>query len=245
MKNKFLKTVLIGGLALTGFVSVALVNVEAASVYDEYSQSIYQPLSTETNLSVEEMLNYAINDEYMALSEYKAIVEEFGDVMPFVRIISAEETHISTLLNLFVTYGYNVPEDQTQNYVVIPESITAAVATAIEAEEANIEEPAILININNLYQRDMSEKEIYDATRKSWKVSISHVSDIKIACSVYRGIIREVFTINRWLPSPEVKGRYMFEGKVAQKNVREKYINKSISKYWKKGSRNPIKYVAP
>ena len=138
MKNKFLKTVLIGGLALTGFVSVALVNVEAASVYDEYSQSIYQPLSTETNLSVEEMLNYAINDEYMALSEYKAIVEEFGDVMPFVRIISAEETHISTLLNLFVTYGYNVPEDQTQNYVVIPESITAAVATAIEAEEANI-----------------------------------------------------------------------------------------------------------
>lgn len=114
-----------------------------------------------------------------------------------------------------------------------------------EAEEANIEEPAILININNLYQRDMSEKEIYDATRKSWKVSISHVSDIKIACSVYRGIIREVFTINRWLPSPEVKGRYVFEGKVAPKNVREKYINKSISKYWKKGSRNPIKYVAP
>lgn len=114
-----------------------------------------------------------------------------------------------------------------------------------EAEEANIEEPAILININNLYQRDMSEKEIYDATRKSWKVSISHVSDIKIACSVYRGIIREVFTINRWLPSPEVKGRYVFEGKVAPKNVREKYINKSVSKYWKKGSQNPIKYVAP
>ena len=114
-----------------------------------------------------------------------------------------------------------------------------------EAEEANIEEPAILFFINNFYQRDMSEKEIYDATRKSWKVRISHVSDIKIACSVYRGIIREVFTINRWLPSPEVKGRYMFEGKVAEKNVREKYINKSISKYWKKGSRNPIKYVAP
>ena len=114
-----------------------------------------------------------------------------------------------------------------------------------EAEEANIEEPAILININNLYQRDMSEKEIYDATRKSWKVRVSHVSDIKIACSVYRGIIREVFTINRWLPSLEVKGRYVFEGKVAPKNVREKYINKSVSKYWKKGSQNPIKYVAP
>lgn len=138
MKNKVLKTLLIGGLVLTGFVSIALVNVEAASVYDEFSQSSYQQLSTEINLTVEEMLNYAINDEYMALAEYKAIVEEFGDVMPFVRIISAEETHIQTLLNLFETYGYTVPEDQSQDYVVIPESITAAVATAIEAEQANI-----------------------------------------------------------------------------------------------------------
>jgi hypothetical protein len=37
----------------------------------------------------------------------------------------------------------------------------------------------------------------------------------------------------------------MFEGKIAPKNVREKYINKSVSKYWKKGSRNPINYVTP
>lgn len=114
-----------------------------------------------------------------------------------------------------------------------------------EAEDANIEEPTILININSLYQRGISEKDIYDATRKSWKVSISRVSDIKLACSVYRGIIREVFTINRWLPSLEIEGRYAFEGKVAPKNIREKYINKSVSKYWKKGSQNPIKYVSP
>ena len=114
-----------------------------------------------------------------------------------------------------------------------------------EAKEAVIRDPSILININNLYRRDMTESEIYNATRTSWKISLNSVSDIKIAFSVYRGIIREVFTVNRWLPSPEVKGRYMFEGKIAPKDVREKYLNKSVSKYWKRGSQNPIKYVFP
>lgn len=114
-----------------------------------------------------------------------------------------------------------------------------------EAEDAIIEEPAILININNLYQRDMTEVEIYNATRKSWRININRIENIKIACSVYRGIIREVFLTEKWLPSPEVEGRYMFQGKVAPKNLRDKYLNKSVSKYWKKGSQNPIKYVVP
>lgn len=114
-----------------------------------------------------------------------------------------------------------------------------------EADDAVIEEPIILININNLYQRDITEKEIYDATRKSWRININRVSNIKFACSVYRGIIKEVFLINKWLPSPEVEGRYMFQGKVAPENLRDKYLNKSVSKYWKQGSQNPIKYVAP
>ena len=114
-----------------------------------------------------------------------------------------------------------------------------------EAEEAIIEEPAILININNLYRRDMTEKEIYEATRKAWRISIKNVKNIKVAFSVYRGIIREVFLINKWLPSPDVQGRYLFQGKIAPKHIRDKYLNKSVSKYWEKGSRNPIKYVVP
>lgn len=114
-----------------------------------------------------------------------------------------------------------------------------------EAEDVIIKELAILININNLYRRDMTENEIYDATRKSWRININRISDIKIACSVYRGIIREVFLIEKWLSSPEVKGRFMFLGKIAPKDVRNKYVDKSVSKYWKKGSQNPIKYVAP
>jgi len=112
-----------------------------------------------------------------------------------------------------------------------------------EAEDVVIKEPLLLININNLYRRDMTRKELYNATRKSWRINIKRNSNIKIACSVYKGIIREVFSVKKWLPSPEIKGRYMFQGKIAPENIRNLYINKSVSIYWKKGSQNPIKYV--
>lgn len=114
-----------------------------------------------------------------------------------------------------------------------------------EAIDVKVEDPMILININNNFQRNLSTEEIYEVTRKSWKISMKSVANIKIACAVYRGIIREVFVINKWLPSLENNGRFEFEGVVASKNIREKYLNKSVAKYWKQGSQNPIKYVAP
>ena len=58
--------------------------------------------------------------------------------MPFVRIVDAEETHINMLLPLFETYGFEVPADNSSEFIVIPESITSALATGVEAEEQNI-----------------------------------------------------------------------------------------------------------
>jgi hypothetical protein len=110
-----------------------------------------------------------------------------------------------------------------------------------EAEDAIFNDPVILININKLYRPTMNATELYEATRKHWKVSVNRASKIKIACSVYRGIIREVFVVHQWLPSPE-KGRSYFEGEVAPQKLREKYLYKSVAKYWKQGSQSPIKY---
>jgi len=113
-----------------------------------------------------------------------------------------------------------------------------------EAEEVITEEPVILININRRYQKNMKPEEIYEVTRKHWKISARRASKVKIVCSVYRGIVREVFIIDRWLPSPAPEEkRHMFEGEVAPKDIKARYINKSVVKYWKMGSRGPIKYI--
>ena len=42
------------------------------------------------------------------------------------------------------------------------------ISAIYEAEELSTNEPIMLININRLYFREMTENELYDATRKAW-----------------------------------------------------------------------------
>lgn len=139
MKNKLMKTLMVAGLALTAIFTITLTSVDAKSVYDDYALESYsETFVIEEGYTLEEMLTYAILDEYMAQAEYQAIIETFGNIMPFVRIVEAEQTHIDMLLPLFETYGIAVPENQAASNVVIPDSITSALATGVEAEEKNI-----------------------------------------------------------------------------------------------------------
>lgn len=112
-----------------------------------------------------------------------------------------------------------------------------------EAEPANFNEQAILININKKYFQGMSAEDIYEATRISWKISIPKASKVKIVCSVYRGIIREVFIIDRWLADSTRPGRSYFEGTVAPAKIRNKYIHKSVVAHIELGNQNPVKYI--
>lgn len=139
MKKNLLKGLVVAGLAITAVLTVSLTSVNAQSVYEDYSLETYsETYELDSEFSLEGMLQYAILDEYMAQAEYQAIIATFGDVMPFVKIVEAEQTHINLLLPLFEAYGFEVPENEAASNVVIPESITSALATGVEAEEANI-----------------------------------------------------------------------------------------------------------
>jgi hypothetical protein len=74
--------------------------------------------------------------------------------------------------------------------------------------------------------------------------------------SVYRGIVREVYEVTGWVPGgcsiraddlkgrrPRGKGRWEFVGVVAEDKIRDRYLGKSVAKYFKKGAQNPLKYV--
>ena len=139
MKKNLIKGLAVIALAVVAVLTISLTSVEAKSVYNEYALDTYsEDYDLSQNYTLEEMLNYALLDEFMAKAEYEAIIATFGDVMPFVRIVEAEQTHISLLLPLFESYGFEIPKDNSLEYVVIPESITSALATGVEAEEANI-----------------------------------------------------------------------------------------------------------
>jgi hypothetical protein len=100
----------------------------------------------------------------------------------------------------------------------------------------------------------MSEEELYDYSRGVWKVNENrHKAEFVLV--VFRGIVREVYKILTWCQAGTsyyksrdpseimVPKRKEFEGEKAEEGIRSKYINRSVRKYFAKGSRNPIKYV--
>jgi uncharacterized protein len=127
-------------------------------------------------------------------------------------------------------------------------------------EEADITERAILIRINQLYRYGMDAESLYDATRGVWVVGPRREC-AEYAFSVFKGIVMEVYKIKHpwhlagtksttyktrpdcnefWTSDPQ---RWEFEGEVAENEIRDKYLKKSVKRYLSDGSQNPIKYV--
>jgi len=91
------------------------------------------------SLTLEEMLTYAIQDEYMAQGEYEAIMREYGVQKPFSNIVKAEGRHIAMLLPLFDKYDVAVPIDDSADRVVLPGSLPESYKSGVDAEVINIE----------------------------------------------------------------------------------------------------------
>lgn len=89
-------------------------------------------------LTLESMLAYAIQDEYLARAEYIAIQQRYGIQRPFSNIQRSEENHIAWLVDAYNTHGLPVPKDEAGRYVRIPASLKDAFLTGVDAEVANI-----------------------------------------------------------------------------------------------------------
>lgn len=94
--------------------------------------------SLDDSYTLEEMLVYAIQDEYMAQAEYDAIMDSYGVSRPFSNIIKAEGTHIALLLPLFEVYGVDVPINDAADSIVLPSSLQEAYEIGVDAEIKNI-----------------------------------------------------------------------------------------------------------
>lgn len=125
---------------------------------------------------------------------------------------------------------------------------------SLTARPAKIRHPVLLITINRLYRSDMSDEERLEATRGIWKLG-ERRAGAKFGLSVFRGIVREVYRINRWLPAGTLpyrtrdskyfrgSGRWEFEGSRAEDSVRDRYLGKSVREYQAKNRRRETHYV--
>lgn len=120
-----------------------------------------------------------------------------------------------------------------------------------EREQINIDEPAILIRLNRLFRYDMTDIELYDATRGIWRIGNDR-EKVQYAFAVFDGIVHEVYKVLAWFQAGSTfntRGslddidRWEFVGQKAEESIRSKYIGKSVEHYLTRNAQNPIKYV--
>lgn len=101
-------------------------------------------------------------------------------------------------------------------------------------QPVRIQEPSILIRINELYRPQMSATELYDATRGYWVIGPKR-KRAKYAFAIFQGVVCEIYEIAGWFRAGQtfssredrlgVIGRWEFVGRVAPERLRRRYIN--------------------
>ena len=176
----------------------------------------------------------------------------------------------ATLINLL----NRMPDIQLTNEVSghrVHESLTTEEFElqygAVPLEKEDIKHSILVIKINKLYRRGMSEEELYDAVRGFWAASLKSIEarKVKYVFGVYNGLIVGVYKPDVWhygyemidipqrrILTPEdyerIKNRVYFvcndyrnldgEGQL--------YLHKSIAKLKvNQSAQNPITYLIP
>lgn len=119
------------------------------------------------------------------------------------------------------------------------------------ATPVEIDVPAILIRINELFRYGMSAIELYDTTPGIWKIGNDRTK-AKFAMAVFEGVVQEVYEIQGWFPAGSTlstrgelkdESRWEFVGHIAEDSVRSRYRMKSVRRYFPQGAQNPVRYV--
>lgn len=85
-----------------------------------------------------QILRIAVYDEFKAYESYTAIMDKFGYSAPFVNIREAEARHYSTLIPLLEKYGVEVPINNWQGKIEVPNSYIEACELGVASEIKNI-----------------------------------------------------------------------------------------------------------
>ena len=123
-----------------------------------------------------------------------------------------------------------------------------------ELKLEDISENILIIRINRAYRNDMTDFELYEATRGTWVISLEKARQIEYVFAVYASMILEVYSVAGWHPAfstfygtiPNLASnfdRFEFVGKIAPDEVRRKYRLCSVSGIFDYGARNPIRYI--
>lgn len=100
-----------------------------------------------------------------------------------------------------------------------------------------------------------SKNELYDAVRGIWKVSKENIKNVQYVFLIHHNTIKSVYKVNQWhrgntthyktrvfdKNDPNINKRFEFTGDFSTKM--QHFIGMDVSRYYKRGEANPIKYM--
>ncbi|MBB6454766.1 rubrerythrin [Salirhabdus euzebyi] len=134
------------------------------------------------NITLEEALHYAIQDEYLAQTRYDVVLEQFGrGIRPFSQLEYANKRNIQELYSMFRKHNIPIPRNNNDvvTFLTVPETIDEAFRAEMRYEINNISMYGKFVNRVDLPQdvkRLMSE--LRDASR-------THLTQIKTEFNKY------------------------------------------------------------
>lgn len=137
---------------------------------------------------------------------------------------------------------------------------------AEELREEDVKHKILVIKINKLYRRNMSDDELYDSVRGVWRASMNNARSATYVFGVYNSLIVAVYKPTRWykckeapdkrprqdeILTPQTENRIFFVDEGFEKGCQHDeneafYLGKSIAGLkLNQGAQNPITYLNP
>lgn len=150
----------------------------------------------------------------------------------------------STLIDMFTYSGFNT-ETRLSNIQAGHHQWDKGIKTVDEINAmydcAEIDplpnDHFVCININKTYKNGKDEN-IYETTRKYWKLNGERAKSATYVLAHFKGIVRAVFKPTKWIKSNKYNGRWEFNGIEINDSP---YLNKSVKNIINCGQ-NPITY---
>ena len=130
----------------------------------------------------------------------------------------------------------------------------------IKPRIVEITHPVIMFKLTKSYKTHMEDWKLYTAVRGQWKMDINKAKKFQYAFACDAGLVKEVYEIESWHKADDTMtekelefrkvnklhvsqtDRIEFIGKKAPYEIRKKYCNTNVVKYWGK-SQTQFKYI--
>lgn len=112
----------------------------------------------DNNLTIEKMLKYALEDEYIKRTRYELICDKFDVKEPFYTMSKSETANIMKLITLFSKHNITIPADRSIEYIKTPKTLMEGYSLSIKGEENNAAMYEKFLKDNSI---DVDMKEVF------------------------------------------------------------------------------------